>query len=298
MSGAIFLGAPAKSGRQLFFVICSDGRKRLSGRTGEWIVCSREPIRDENCYRHLSISPVGGRIQLGDGRTTSIAQSPDDWLIAITDAGRIAARAIAAGQLQGRQRWPASGSISAPDERAGDPDRAPYLQRRRGGDCLLAARIAWWCSRRSARMVAWVGEDLGTGRWRGRCSCRWPMVRAAGFYDLLVQATRVSEAVNNYACQEEASPMRRSADQGRRELLPPPPGRRAAKLTLPAFPARWAPIKLANGKIVSIIRRGGRGQGRTAFRRYSGQRLLDLDRDAGSRGGGSPDAEGRAGGRL
>jgi hypothetical protein len=120
---------------------------------------------------------------------------PDDWLIAVTDVVG-SRKAIARGGYKA-VNMAGVGVISALMNSLGTHS-LPYIF---GGDgaaiiCSPADRDVVIDT--LGKMVAWVKDDLGLDLRAALVPVS--VVRADGF-DLLVQATRVSDAINNYAFQ-------------------------------------------------------------------------------------------------
>jgi len=203
--------------------------------------------------------------------------APDDWLIAVSDVVG-SRKAIAAGQYKAVNM--AGVAVISALMNALDTQALPYIF---GGDgaaiiCSPADRDV--VANTMAKTVAWVKEDLGLTLRAALVPVS--AVRAEG-YDLLVQATRVSEAINNYAFRGGGlSRAEALMKAGEYEIPPAPSGSRP---DLTGLSCRWSPVKPEQGKIVSIIIEPGEGRA-DRFPEIA-EKLLDL---AGMRlpRGGSP----------
>lgn len=220
--------------------------------------------------------PVGGefRTVLDDDL---YRPAPDDWLIAVSDVVG-SRKAIAAGQYKAVNM--AGVAVISALMNALDTQTLPYIF---GGDgaaiiCSPADRVV--VAETMARTVTWVGEDLGLTLRAALVPVS--AVRAEG-YDVLVQATRVSEAVNNYAFRGGGLSRAEALMKAGEYAIPPAPSGSRPDLT--GLSCRWSPIKPDHGKIVSIILEPGEGRA-DRFPEIA-QKLLDL---AGMRlpRGGSP----------
>lgn len=174
---------------------------------------------------------------------------PDDWLIAVTDVVG-SRKAIARGGYKA-VNMAGVGVISALMNALGTHS-LPYIF---GGDgaaivCSPADRDI--VGDTLGKMVAWVNDDLGLKLRAALVPVS--VVRGDGF-DLLVQATRVSDAINNYAFQggglTHAETLMKA---GKYAVAPAPSGSRP---DLSGLSCRWSPITPRNGKIVSIILEAG-----------------------------------------
>ena len=178
---------------------------------------------------------------------------PDDWLIAVSDVVG-SRKAIAAGQYKAVNM--AGVAVISALMNALDTQTLPYIF---GGDgaaiiCSPADRDV--VADTMARTVTWVKDDLGLDLRAALVPVS--AVRAEGF-DVLVQATRVSEAVNNYAFRGGGLSRAEALMKAGEYAIPPaPPGSRP---DLTGLSCRWSPIKPEHGKIVSIIIEAGQGQG-------------------------------------
>lgn len=202
---------------------------------------------------------------------------PDDWLIVVTDVVN-SRKAIASGRYKA-VNMAGVGVITALMN-ALDTQTMPYIFSGDGSASICAPSDREVVTDTLARMVAWVRDDLSLDLRAALVPVS--EVRAQGF-DLLVQATRVSDAIRNYAF--------RGGGLSRAEAL-----MKAGKYAVPAAPAgsrpdltglscRWSPIRPANGKIVSIIAEPGVG-GESRFAAVA-EKLFNLTGMQGP-GGGSP----------
>ncbi len=99
-----------------------------------------------------------------------------------------------------------------------------------------------------AETVTWVKEDLGLTLRAALVPVA--VVRAEGF-DVLVQATQISEAVNNYAFRGGGiSRAEALMKEGKFAVAPAGPG---SKPDLSGLSCRWSPISSQGESIVSII---------------------------------------------
>ena len=104
-----------------------------------------------------------------------------------------------------------------------------------------------------AKTVAWVKDDLGLTLRAALVPVS--VVREKGF-DVLVQTTQVSEAVNNFAFRGGGiSYAEKLMKAGQYAVAPAPPGSRP---DLAGLSCRWSPISSEGQKIVSIIIEAGR----------------------------------------
>ena len=192
--------------------------------------------------------------------------APDDWLIAVSDVVG-SRKAIAAGQYKAVNM--AGVAVISALMNALDTQTLPYIF---GGDgaaiiCSPADRDV--VADTMARTVTWVKDDLGLDLRAALVPVS--AVRAEGF-DVLVQATRVSEAVNNYAFRGGGLSRAEALMKAGEYAIPPaPPGSRP---DLTGLSCRWSPIKPEHGKIVSIIIEPGKGR-EDRFPQIA-QKLLDL----------------------
>ncbi|MEW9836323.1 DUF3095 domain-containing protein [Mesorhizobium marinum] len=196
--------------------------------------------------------PVGGEFRaVLDGDLYRPA--PDDWLIAVSDVVG-SRKAIAAGRYKAVNM--AGVALISALMNALETQQLPYIF---GGDgaaiiCSPADRDV--VADAMARTAAWVRDDLGLELRAALVPVS--VVRAEG-YDVQVQATRVSEAVNNYAFRGGGlSRAEALMKKGEYAVAPAPPGSRP---DLTGLSCRWSPIKPDDGKIVSIIIEPGEAAG-------------------------------------
>lgn len=202
---------------------------------------------------------------------------PDDWLIAVTDVVG-SRKAIAAGRYKA-VNMAGVGVISALMNALGT-QQVPYIFSGDGSAIICSPQDREAVADTLSKMVAWVRDDLELDLRAALVPVA--DVRAAGF-DLLVQATRVSDAINNYAFQGGGlSHAEKLVKAGKYAIAAAP---RGSKPDLTGLSCRWAPVKPANGKIVSIIIEAGEGR-QEAFAAIAGQ-LIDLI-GMQEPGGGSP----------
>jgi hypothetical protein len=210
---------------------------------------------------------------------------PDDWLIAVTDVVG-SRKAIARGGYKA-VNMAGVGVISALMNSLGTHS-LPYIF---GGDgaaiiCSPADRDVVIDT--LGKMVAWVKDDLGLDLRAALVPVS--VVRADGF-DLLVQATRVSDAINNYAFQ--GGGLTRAEALMKAGEYAVPAASSGSRPDLSGLSCRWSPITPRNGKIVSIILEAG-AERADSFPGIA-DRLLKLVGMTG-RGSGSPmPAEGPSG---
>nr|MDQ2705150.1 DUF3095 domain-containing protein [Pseudomonadota bacterium] len=184
--------------------------------------------------------PVGGefRTVLDDDL---YRPAPDDWLIAVSDVVG-SRKAIAEGQYKAVNM--AGVAVISGLMNALRTQELPYIF---GGDgaaiiCSPADRDV--VADTMARTVTWVKEDLGLVLRAALVPvCA---VRAEG-HDVLVQATRVSEAINNYAFRGGGLSRAEALMKAGEYAIPAaPPGSRP---DLTGLSCRWSPIKPEHGKI-------------------------------------------------
>ena len=124
---------------------------------------------------------------------TSYQAAPDDWLIAVTDVVG-SRKAIADGKYKA-VNMAGVAMISALMNALGTQE-VPFIFGGDGAAIICAPSDRAVVEKTMAETVAWVREDLGLTLRAALVPVA--VVRAEGL-DVLVQATRVSEAVNNYA---------------------------------------------------------------------------------------------------
>ncbi len=177
---------------------------------------------------------------------------PDDWLIAVTDVVG-SRKAIARGRYKA-VNVAGVGVISALMNALGTHS-VPYIFSGDGSAVICSPEDRPVVEDTLAKMVVWVREDL-------ELELRAALVPVADIradgYDLFVQATRVSDAINNYAFRGGGlSHAEALMKQGRYAVRPAPSGSRP---DLTGLSCRWSPIRPPNGKIVSIIIEAGEGR--------------------------------------
>lgn len=177
---------------------------------------------------------------------------PDDWLIAMTDVVG-SRRAIAQGRYKA-VNMAGVGAISALMNALGSQS-VPYIFGGDGSTIICAPEDGEVVADTLAKMAAWARDDLSLDLRAALIPVA--DIRAAG-YDLLVQATRVSDAINNYAFRGGGLSYAESlVKAGKYAVAAAPPGSRP---DLTGLSCRWAPIKPVQGKIVSIIIEAGKGR--------------------------------------
>ena len=136
--------------------------------------------------------PVGNefRTVLDDGLSRP---APDDWLIAVSDVVG-SRKAIAAGRYKAVNM--AGVAVIRALMNALDTQALPYIFGGDGAAIICSPADREIVTDTMAKTVAWVKEDLDLELRAALVPVS--AVRAEG-YDVLVQATRVSEAVTNYA---------------------------------------------------------------------------------------------------
>lgn len=171
--------------------------------------------------------------------------APDDWLIAVSDVVG-SRKAIAAGQYKAVNM--AGVAMISALMNALDTQEVPFIFGGDGSAIIFAPADRAVVEDTMARTVAWVRDDLGLSLRAALVPVS--VVRQAG-HDVLVQATRVSEAVNNYAFRGGGiSYAEKLMKAGEHAVTPAPPGSRP---DLSGLSCRWSPISSAGEKIVSII---------------------------------------------
>jgi hypothetical protein len=192
--------------------------------------------------------------------------APDDWLIAVSDVVG-SRKAIAAGQYKAVNM--AGVAVISALMNALDTQTLPYIFGGDGAAIICSPADRDLVADTMARTVTWVKEDLGLVLRAALVPVS--AVRAEG-YDLLVQATRVSEAVNNYAFRGGGLSRAEALMKAGQYAIPPAPSGSRPDLT--GLSCRWSPIKPEHGKIVSIIIEPG--EGRTDRFPQIAEKLLDL----------------------
>lgn len=203
--------------------------------------------------------------------------APQDWLIAVSDVVG-SRKAIAAGRYKAVNM--AGVALISALMNARDTHDLPYIFGGDGAAVIISPADRAVVADTMANTAAWVRDELGLEL---RVALVPVAVVTAEGHDVLVQATRVSDAIRNYAFQGGGlSRAEALMKEGRYAVAPAPAG---SKPDLTGLSCRWSPIKPANGKIVSIIIEPGDGTG-GKFPEIA-QKLLDL---VGMQrpGGGSP----------
>lgn len=178
--------------------------------------------------------------------------APDDWLIATSDVVG-SRKAIAAGRYKAVNM--AGVAIISALMNALDTQNLPYIFGGDGAAIICSPADRQIVAETMAKTVAWVREDLGLELRAALVPVS--VVRAEG-YDVLVQATRVSEAVNNYAFRGGGlSYAERLMKAGQYAV---PAASTGSRPDLTGLSCRWSPIKPQRGKIVSIIIEPGEGR--------------------------------------
>jgi hypothetical protein len=207
--------------------------------------------------------------------------APADWLIAVSDVVG-SRKAIANGQYKAVNM--AGVAMISALMNALDTQDLPFIF---GGDgaaiiCAPSDRAA--VAETMAKTVAWVKDDLGLVLRAALVPVS--VVRGKGF-DVLIQATRVSEAVNNFAFRGGGvSHAEALMKAGEYAVTPAPSGSRP---DLTGLSCRWSPISSEGESIVSIIIEAG-AHAEDKFPEKA-VKLLELA-GMGTRRGGSPMPEG------
>lgn len=220
--------------------------------------------------------PVGAefRTVLDDGL---YSPAPEDWLIAVSDVVG-SRKAIAAGRYKAVNM--AGVALISALMNALDTHDLPYIFGGDGAAVIISPADRDIVADTMAKTAAWVRDELGLELRAALVPVS--VVRGEG-HDVLVQATRVSDAIRNYAFRggglSRAEALMKS---GKYAVAPAPAG---SKPDLTGLSCRWSPIKPEKGKIVSIIIEPGESIG-GKFPEIA-QKLLDL---VGMQrpGGGSP----------
>lgn len=207
---------------------------------------------------------------------------PDDWLIAVSDVVG-SRKAIAAGQYKAVNM--AGVAVISALMNALDTQTLPYIFGGDGASIICSPADRDVVAETMAKTVTWVKEDLGLTLRAALVPVS--AVRAQG-YDVLVQATRVSAAINNYAFRGGGLSRAEALMKAGEYAVPPAPSGSRPDLT--GMSCRWSPIKPDHGKIVSIIIEPG--EGRAGEFAGIAQKLLDL---VGPRGGSPMPAAGPTG---
>ncbi len=180
---------------------------------------------------------------------TSYQAAPDDWLIAVTDVVG-SRKAIADGKYKA-VNMAGVAMISALMNALGTQE-VPFIFGGDGAAIICAPSDRAVVEKTMAETVVWVLEDLGLTLRAALVPVA--VVRAEGL-DVLVQATRVSDAVNNYAFRggglSRAEALMKAGQYG---VAPAAPG---SKPDLSGLSCRWSPISSDGESIVSIIIEAG-----------------------------------------
>jgi Protein of unknown function (DUF3095) len=211
--------------------------------------------------------------------------APDDWLIAVSDVVG-SRKAIAAGQYKAVNM--AGVAVISALMNALETQTLPYIFGGDGAAIICSPADRDIVADTMARTVTWVKDDLGLDLRAALVPVS--AVRAEGF-DVLVQATRVSEAVNNYAFRGGGLSRAEALMKAGEYAIPPAPSGSRPDLT--GLSCRWSPIKPEHGKIVSIIIEPGKGR-EDQFPQIA-QKLLDLAGMQLPRGGSPMPAAGPTG---
>ncbi len=175
--------------------------------------------------------------------------APDDWLIAVSDVVG-SRKAIANGQYKAVNM--AGVAMISALMNALDTQDLPFIFGGDGAAIICAPADRAVVSDTLARTVAWVKNDLGLVLRAALVPVS--VVRGEGF-DVLVQATRVSEAVNNYAFRGGGLSRAEALMKAGEYAVPPAPAGSRPDLT--GLSCRWSPIKADGESIVSIIIEAG-----------------------------------------
>lgn len=180
---------------------------------------------------------------------TSYQAAPDDWLIAVTDVVG-SRKAIADGKYKA-VNMAGVAMISALMNALGTQE-VPFIFGGDGAAIICAPSDRAVVEKTMAETVVWVLEDLGLTLRAALVPVA--VVRAEGL-DVLVQATRVSDAVNNYAFRGGGlSRAEALMKAGEYAVAPAVPG---SKPDLSGLSCRWSPISSDGESIVSIIIEAG-----------------------------------------
>ncbi|MEQ1944173.1 DUF3095 domain-containing protein [Mesorhizobium sp. VNQ89] len=198
-------------------------------------------IESENFTRSLPVSAEFSAVLDEE----SYRRVPDDWLIAVTDVVS-SRKAIAAGHYKA-VNMAGVGVISALMNALGT-QTLPYIFSGDGAAAICAPEDRETVADALARMVAWTRDELGLELRAALIPVA--DIRAEG-YDVLVQAVRVSDAINNFAFHggglSRAETLMKAGKYG---IAAASAGDRP---DLTGLSCRWSPITPPHGKIVSII---------------------------------------------
>lgn len=171
--------------------------------------------------------------------------APDDWLIAVSDVVS-SRKAIAEGRYKAVNV--AGVALISALMNALETQELPYIFGGDGATILCSPADRQIVADTMARTVTWAREDMDQELRAALMPVS--VVRAEG-HDVLVQATRVSDAVTNYAFRGGGlSRAEALMKEGKYAVAAAPAGSRP---DLAGLSCRWSPIKPENGKIVSII---------------------------------------------
>ena len=210
---------------------------------------------------------------------------PDHWYIAVSDVVG-SRKAIAAGNYKSVNM--AGVAVISALMNALDTQELPYIFGGDGAAIVCAPEDSDVVAETMARTVTWVGENLDLVLRAALVPVS--AIRAEG-HDILVQATRVSDSVNNYAFRGGGLSRAEALMKAGQYAVPPAPPGSYPDLT--GLSCRWSPIKPQNGKIASIIIEPGEGREQD-FPRIA-EKLLDLTGMRLPQGGSPMPADGPTG---
>ncbi len=184
---------------------------------------------------------------------SSYQRAPEDWLIAVTDVVG-SRKAIADGHYKAVNM--AGVAMISALMNALETQQIPFIFGGDGAAIICAPSDRDLVAATIAETVTWVKADLGLTLRAAMVPVS--VVRAEGL-DVLVQATRISEAVNNFAFRGGGiSRAETLMKEGKFAIAPAPEG---SKPDLSGLSCRWSPIKPDGERIVSIIIEAGEGAG-------------------------------------
>ncbi len=171
--------------------------------------------------------------------------APEDWLIAVTDVVN-SRKAIADGYYKAVNM--AGVSLITALMNALQTRNLPYIFSGDGAAVICSPADREVVSDTMASIVTWAKEELDL-------ELRAALIPVAALlaegHKVMVQATRVSEAVTNYAFRGGGlSRAEELMKKGKYAVAAAPPGSRP---DLTGFSCYWSPIRPQSGKIVSII---------------------------------------------
>ena len=192
--------------------------------------------------------PVGKNFRsVLDG--ASYRPAPDGWLIAVSDVAG-SRKAIAEGRYKAVNM--AGVAMISAIINALDTQELPFVFGGDGAAVICAPSDRAIVADVLAKTVTWVAEELGLVLRAALVPVS--RVREDGF-DVLVQAVRVSDAVNNYAFRgggvSHAEALMKSG------LFPVEQAPPASKPDLSGLSCRWTPVMAEAGNVVSIIIEAG-----------------------------------------